>query len=127
MLVKGDEDVDHNGETDTTLAQWKAQAHEVRALDENHVYLRVTWLCRPLHDLPGGPANYHGKYELVPSTEMSVIDAMTVNGSFDLKFWDEHDDNDAPLDEQYFWRQSYDKQSGTRSVGGSLSSRVLYD
>jgi len=117
VLVKGNEEADSAEEgTDGTLEQWKAQVQEIRALDENHVYLRVTWLCRPSKDLPSGASVYHGPYELVPSTEMAVIDAMTVNGSLDVKLWDEYDDDDVPVAEQYFWRQSYDHIKGALSV-----------
>ena len=40
--------------------QWKAKVLEVRALDSEHVYIRVAWLNRP-EDLQGGRKAYHGK------------------------------------------------------------------
>lgn len=94
------DDIDHS--------QWKAQVHEIRALDEDHVYARVSWLYRPQFDLPDGPLAYHAKCELIPSTEMTIIDARSIDGILDLKRWDEHADEDVPTEDEYFWRQSYD-------------------
>ena len=79
-------------------AQWKAKVLEVRALDSEHVYIRVAWLNRP-EDLSAGRKAYHGRNELIPTNEMDVIDAMAVNGSFDVVHWDEKDeDTDLPND-----------------------------
>lgn len=83
---------------------------EVRALDPEHVYIRVAWLNRP-EDLDMGRKSYHGKNELIPSNQMDIIDAMAVNGGFGVKHWDEQADDDEqsmPEEEQYFWRQTYD-------------------
>ena len=89
-------------------AQWKAKVLEVRALDTEHVYIRVAWLNRP-EDLGTGRKPYHGKNELIPTNEMDVIDAMAVNGSLEIFHWDEKDEDIALMnDEQYFWRYSYD-------------------
>ncbi|KAF4555807.1 Hypothetical protein D9617_2g057710 [Elsinoe fawcettii] len=116
VLVRSDEDDTEEGqEDDGTLTQWKAQLHEVRALDENHVYLRVSWLYRPARDLPGGGRPYHGKYELVPSTEMAIIDAKTINGALKVKYWDEYKDDDVHGPTEYFWRQSFGHLSSTLS------------
>lgn len=88
--------------------QWKAKVHEVRALDSEHVYLRVSWLNRP-EDLPNGRQPHHGKYELIPSNEMDIIDAMTVNGRLDVVFMDElGEDGPSPTSDQFFWRQTVD-------------------
>ena len=89
-------------------AQWKAKVLEVRALDTEHVYIRVAWLNRP-EDLAGGRKAYHGKNELIPTNQMDVIDAMSTNGSLQVHHWDEHDD-ESPLmtEDQYFWRQTLD-------------------
>lgn len=76
-------------------AQWKAKVLEVRALDSEHVYIRVAWLNRP-EDLSGGRKAYHGKNELVPTNQMDIIDAMTVNGRLELYHWHEEDD-DSPM------------------------------
>ncbi|KAF2221951.1 hypothetical protein BDZ85DRAFT_320241 [Elsinoe ampelina] len=116
VFVRSDEDDSSDGnDDDGTLAQWKAQLHEVRALDENHVYLRVSWLYRPARDLTGGPRPYHGKYELIPSTEMAIIDAKTINGALKVKYWDEYKDDDVHGPTEYFWRQSIDHLSSTLS------------
>ncbi|GAB7341571.1 hypothetical protein MBLNU457_7781t1 [Dothideomycetes sp. NU457] len=115
VLVNGDQTTDPENSEDFTLPQWKAQVLEVRALDQNHVYVKVAWLYRPAHDIPGGPTSYHGKYELVPSTEISIIDAASLNGSFKLKFWDEYEDDDVPVAEQYYWRHTCDHLKGTLS------------
>ena len=84
-------------------------------MDENHVYLRVTWLYRPQYDLSDGPAEYHGRYELVPSTEVQIIDAMTVDGSITVRHWDEYADDDVPEAGEYYWRQYYNFNSSTLS------------
>ena len=93
----------------------------MRALDPSHVYLRVTWLNRPV-DLPDGPKPYHGRNELIATNDMAIIDAMSINGALDVKHWDEYADDDAMIEEdQYFWRQTYDIHSKTLSVGGCAS------
>jgi hypothetical protein len=35
------------GQAFDSLSDWKARVLEVRALDEEHVYVRVSWLNRP--------------------------------------------------------------------------------
>lgn len=105
ILVKHDESDDAKIDV---AAQWKAKVLEVRALDSEHVYIRLAWLNRP-EDLDGGRQPYHGRNELIPTNEMDVIDAMTVNGSLKVEHWNEEDDDDAPIDDDiYFWRQTYD-------------------
>ena len=103
ILVKHDESDDPRMNIDT---QWKAKVLEVRALDPEHVYVRVAWLNRP-EDLPSGRKAWHGKNELVPTNQMDIIDAMAVNGRLDVKAWEEDDDNFAIKDD-FFWRQTYD-------------------
>jgi len=98
-----------------TLSQWKAQIHEIRALDANHVYLRVSWLYRPAYDLPGGPKSYHGSHELVPSNYMDIIDAKTINAPLNIVYWDEYKDEDN-LAQEYYWRQSYDHTTDKLTV-----------
>lgn len=92
---------------------------EVRALDSEHVYLRVSWLNRP-EDLESGRKPYHGKNELIPTNQMDVIDAMAVNGSLEVNYWDDkEDDSEMMNDEQYFWRQTFDHVN-TRTFSVSL-------
>lgn len=71
---------------------------EVRALDTEHVYIRVAWLNRP-EDLKTGRKSYHGKFELIPTNEMDIIDAMSVNGPCNVVHWDETDDDAPPMPE----------------------------
>jgi hypothetical protein len=83
---------------------------EVRALDPEHVYIRLSWLNRP-EDLGSGRKDYHGKNELVPTNQMDIIDAMAVNGGLKVKHWDETADDDEtsmPEEDEYFWRQTFD-------------------
>jgi len=103
--------VEHGDTSDPNIdpaEQWKAKVLEVRALDTSHVYLRVAWLNRP-EDLDAGRKAYHGKNELIPSNQMDIIDAMTVNGRLDVQHWDDADEESTIVDEDaYFWRQTYD-------------------
>lgn len=105
ILVKHDDVED--ARIDVT-AQWKAKVLEVRALDPEHVYIRLAWLNRP-EDLDTGRKSYHGKNELIPTNQMDVIDAMAVNGSLTVEHWEEKDDDKPmPSEDTYFWRQTYD-------------------
>ena len=105
--------VKHDGTDDLAAdssSDWKAKVLEVRALDEEHVYIRVSWLNRP-EDLAGGRRDYHGKNELVPTNQIDIIDATTVNGKFDLKRWTEMKNinpDDALRKEVYYWSQTLD-------------------
>ena len=114
--------VNHNDSSDDAKIevadQWKAKVLEVRALDSEHVYIRLAWLNRP-EDLVSGRKAYHGKSELIPTNEMDVIDAMAINGSFEVAHWDEKDDDSVAMEEdQFFWRQTYDfANTKTFSVG----------
>ena len=92
ILVKHD---DGEGEGINVSSQWKAKVLEVRALDSEHVYVRVAWLNRP-DDLKDGRQPHQGKFELIPTNQMDIIDAMTVNGPCDVVQWDEKDD-DSPV------------------------------
>lgn len=111
-----------------TASQWKAKVLEVRALDPEHVYIRLTWLNRP-EDLDSGRKEYHGKNELIPTNQMDVIDAMAVNGALHVRHWDELADDDEasmPGEEEYFWRQTFDfANSKTFSVRSKLKHRNL--
>lgn len=91
-------------------SDWKARVLEVRALDEEHVYVRVSWLNRP-EDVGGGRQDHHGKNKLVPTNQMDVINAQSMNGTFKLVRYDrlKHDDRkNAPDQDKYFWRQTFD-------------------
>ena len=83
---------------------WVAKVLEVRASDQQHVYLRVFWLYWP-DELPGGREKYHGQNEVVMSNHMDIIDAMTVSGAADVRLWHEKDeDEELP---SLFFRQFY--------------------
>ena len=93
-----------------SLSDWKARVLEVRALDEEHVYARVSWLNRP-EDLEGGCQDCHGKNELVPTNQIDVINAQAVNGTFRLTRYErlKYDDRKIASDkDEYFWRQTFD-------------------
>jgi hypothetical protein len=107
--------VKHDGTDDSAVdssSDWKAKVLEVRALDSEHVYIRVSWLNRP-EDMAGGRQDYHGKNELVPTNQIDIIDAMSVNGKFYLKHWDEmkdidqDDQDDTSEKDVYYWRQTF--------------------
>lgn len=114
-MVKHDESDDPKMDV---ASQWKAKVLEVRALDPEHVYIRVSWLNRP-EDLDSGRKEYHGQNELIPTNQMDIIDAMAVNGALPVEFWDEFDDKTSlPAEDQYFWRQTLDfAHTKTFSVG----------
>lgn len=120
ILVKHD---DSEGDKINVANQWKAKVLEVRALDSEHVYIRVSWLNRP-EDLDTGRKSYHGKNELIPTNQMDIIDAMAVNGSLEVMHWDDTEDDSAMMnDEQYFWRQTFDYVN-TRTFSVSTVTRV---
>ncbi len=63
----------------------EAKVLEVRALDPEHVYIRVAWLNRP-EDLAGGRQPHHGKNELIPTNQLDIIDAMVTRHDIVLKW-----------------------------------------
>ncbi|KAH0544186.1 hypothetical protein FGG08_001631 [Glutinoglossum americanum] len=83
---------------------WVAKVLEIRALDAQHVYVRVVWYYWP-DELPNGRSYYHGKNELVASNHMEVIDAMTVTGRAHVQHWQENDEEEEVSG--FFWRQKY--------------------
>lgn len=83
---------------------WVAKVLEIRALDAQHVYVRVVWYYWP-DELPDGRRYYHGKNELVASNHMEVIDAMTVTGRAHVQHWQENDEEEEVSG--FFWRQKY--------------------
>jgi hypothetical protein len=84
------------------------------------VYIRLAWLNRP-EDLDSGRKAYHGKNELIPTNQLDIIDAMSVNGSVEIIHWDERDDDSALMaEDQFFWRQTYD-YANTRTFSVSIA------
>lgn len=117
-------DVNNHAGHDVLQDHWVAQVLEVRAPDEQHVFLRVNWLYRP-EDLPApGRQPWHGAGELVPSNYMQVIDAMSVNGSVSVRRWDEEDEEEEPP-EGLFYRQTYDVIKDQLSVSPSYKSTTI--
>jgi hypothetical protein len=117
---------------------WVAKILEIRAKDEEHVYARVIaddhsiileltlsqlyWMYWP-HDLPNlkdcaataaGRRNYHGKYELIASNHMEILNVCTFAGLASVSLWQENDD-DVALTGLY-WRQTFDYRTGQLSV-----------
>jgi hypothetical protein len=101
ILIKHDDSDDAKIDV---AAQWKARVLEVRALDSEHVFIRVAWLNRP-EDLDSGRKPYHGKNELIPTNQMDIIDAFSVNGSVDVVHWNENDDDTELMNEVCFMKQ----------------------
>lgn len=123
LVAHGSLDTSKPNEIDVS-EQWKAQVLDVRALDSEHVYVRVAWLNRP-EDLESGRRPYHGKNELIPTNELDIIDAGSVNGRIDFVKWKEEEDDAEKMDEdQYFWRQTYDAAT-TRTFSVSVWSCIL--
>jgi hypothetical protein len=107
VLIKHD---DSDDLATSSLTDWKAKVLEVRALDPEHVYIRVSWLNRP-EDMMSGRQSFHGRSELIPTNQMDVIGALSVNGIFSLKHSDEFGvDNQKDFlgEDKYFWRQTFD-------------------
>lgn len=97
---------DHD--TSNAIQYWIAKVLEVRAGDAQHVYLRIYWAYRP-EDLPGGRQPHHGECELIVSNHMDVIDALCVQGTANLIYWDDSPDSSTfPAPDQLYWRQSLD-------------------
>lgn len=95
--------------------EWAARVLEIRGFDQAHVYLRVMWFYIP-EELPRGREDYHGSEELIASNDMSIVDGSSVIGRADIPKWIENDEDDAPKNPSPYWRQTYDKITGTLSV-----------
>lgn len=80
---------------------WVAKVLEVRAKDNQHVYLRLFWLYWP-DELPSKRQPYHGANELIMSNAMDIVDAMTVAGPAEVTHWDEHRDEQEDLGQRFF-------------------------
>ncbi|OCK77517.1 hypothetical protein K432DRAFT_304029 [Lepidopterella palustris CBS 459.81] len=110
---------------DAPIKGWVARVLEVRAGDEQHVYLRIYWLYRP-EDLPGGRKPYHGRNELIASNDMQIVDATTVNAKANVKHWVEEDDKSELMDgDQLFWRQTYNIRPKNNETPLSLPKHCI--
>ena len=117
---------DHSKVGDS-YSYWKAKVLEVRALDREHVYLRVVWLNRP-EDLPAGRQRHHEVDELIPSNEMDVVDAKSVEGPAEVIEWSKRPGDKASsisARPQYYWRHTYNyksKQFNPTSTAAEIAS-----
>ncbi|MCJ1478924.1 hypothetical protein MMC13_007608 [Lambiella insularis] len=105
--------VAYGEETEDDKQFWIARVLEVRASSPSAVYLRVYWMYWP-SELPCGHEYYHGRYELVASNHMEIIDAMTVSGKAEVAHIVE--DEDAVTVTGLYWRQKFDYRSGKVSA-----------
>ncbi|KAF2464092.1 uncharacterized protein BDR25DRAFT_297165 [Lindgomyces ingoldianus] len=104
VFIKASEEQDPD--PNATVKGWVAKVLEVRAGDEQHVFLRVYWMYRP-EDLPKGRQPYHGENELIASNYMQIVDATTVDSKAEVKHWVEQSNQNEVLDpNQLFWRQT---------------------
>ena len=97
---------------------WVAKVLEVRAKDNQHVYLRVFWLYWP-DELPNGRQPYHGANEFIMSNAMDIVDAMTVAAPAEVTQWDEEKDEQEDLGQRFF-RQFLD----IKKLGGPKGSEL---
>src|SRR5258708_4643357 len=91
---------------------WIGRCLECRATDPCHVYALVAWLYWP-KDLPKcrdqnsitapGARDYHGKFELVASNHLEVLDVTTFAGKAIVDQWQE-DDEDNDVQTHLYWR-----------------------
>jgi len=95
-----------------------AKVLEVRAKDNQHVYLRVFWLYWP-DELPNGRQPYHGANEFIMSNAMDIVDAMTVAAPAEVTQWDEEKDEQEDLGQRFF-RQFLD----IKKLGGPKGSEL---
>lgn len=96
---------------------WIAELLEIRAVDPAHVFLRIFWLYRP-EDLPEGRQGYHGDDEVIPSNQMQIIDAMTINSKVDsLSKYNEEDDSALTSGyDDFLWRQTLNIRSTSKAL-----------
>ncbi|KAI4648722.1 uncharacterized protein J4E79_009793 [Alternaria viburni] len=121
IFVKKSEE-DKIAEGPGTIEHWIAKVLEVRGGDPEHVFLRVYWAYRP-EDIPGGRQAHHGDSELIVSNHMDIIDALSVDSSADVVYWDDDPESLDLKTDQLFFRQSYDI---TKRANSQLSKMKTY-
>ena len=99
---------------ESNLSLWVATVVEVRAYNAWSVWILVEWFYRP-EDLPHGRQSYHGKNEIINSTQQDVVSALTVAGHGKVTYWEETNDMTNEI-EGLFWRQTFDHINGKLSV-----------
>jgi hypothetical protein len=120
VFVKKGED-EHVGENSGVIQHWLAKVLEIRAGDPSHVFLRVFWAYRP-EDLPEGRQPHHGASELIVSNHMDIIEAVTVESTADVVYWNDDPDSLRLRTDQLFFRQSYDI---TKEANSRLSVSIV--
>jgi hypothetical protein len=61
-----------------------------------------------------GRRNYHGKYELIASNHMEILNVCSFAGLASVAAWKENDDDEAQTG--LYWRQTFDYRTGQLSV-----------
>ena len=117
--------VEEEQDTPDAIQHWLAKVLEVRAGDASHVYLRVFWAYRP-EDLPGGRQPHHGSCELIISNHMDIIEALTVQASASVIYWNDDPDHLALPADQLFYRQSFDVTKKTKPLSVCIIFSDLY-
>lgn len=101
---------------------WKAKVLQVRAIDAEHAYVLVAWLSRP-EDMENGRQPWQGYDELIPTNQLDVIEALSVNGRINVRYLPDSEENDdeGEFDSlnvdsavRYYWRQTYDFANGKK-------------
>ncbi|RYP02620.1 hypothetical protein DL764_005702 [Monosporascus ibericus] len=103
-------------------SDWVAKILEIRASDENHVYVRVYWMYWP-DELPSGTRegrrtiqgrqSYHGQDELIASNHMDIISVFSVAALATVNCWDE---NENHVQSDFYWRQTFNIRDMKLSV-----------
>lgn len=97
---------DAGDDQEASFNWWYAQVLECRAIDSNHVFIRVAYLYRP-EDTDEGRTEDHGSTEVLPSNDMQILNAATVEGPVDLVKWDQElDPKTWDKDNVLVWRQT---------------------
>ncbi|KAL5598897.1 uncharacterized protein BROUX77_005930 [Berkeleyomyces rouxiae] len=102
---------------------WVGRILEIRAHDEDNVFVRLVWMywpdelvpCRLVGGSAGGTADgsriiqgrqqYHGWSEMIASNHMDIINAMTVSARATVTHWKE---DDLESHSCLYWRQALD-------------------
>jgi len=111
--------VEEEEDASDVIQHWLAKVLEVRAGDASHVYLRVFWAYRP-EDLPGGRQPHHGACELIISNHMDIIEALTVQASASVVYWNDKPEDLALTADQLFYRQSFDVTKKAKPLSVSI-------
>lgn len=67
-----------------------------------------------------GRRKYHGKYELVASNDLQVLDVLSLAGKADVSQYLEEEE-DVPIGTKMYWRQTFNRETQELSVSNELS------